>query len=87
MQVEWKWCNRLNRDNLNHKLTHLATFGARHHSPPYSILCAFLWGLHPNVTFPRDSKWGVPKLGLLLSQNFGCLYIYIEKCEDKFYNP
>ncbi len=76
MQVEWKWCNRLSWDNFRHKLYMARTFGSRHHSPPYSILCASLWGLHPNVTFPQDSKWGVPKLGLLLSQNFGCLYIF-----------
>jgi hypothetical protein len=42
---------------------------------PISILCASPWGLHPNVTFPWDSQVGVPKLGLLLSQNFGCSYL------------
>jgi hypothetical protein len=42
--------------------TRPATFGRRHHSPPYSIFCASLWGLHPNVTFPHDSQVGVPKL-------------------------
>jgi hypothetical protein len=51
------------------------TFGRRHHSPPYSILCASPHGLHPNVTFPWDSQVGVPKLGLLLSQNFGHSYL------------
>jgi hypothetical protein len=74
VQVEWKWCGRLNRDNLKHKLYILVTFGRRHHSPPYNILCASPWGLHPNVTFPRDSQMRVPKLGLLLSQNFGRSY-------------
>jgi len=33
-------------------------------------------GLHPNVTFPQDSQVGVPKLGLLLSQNFGRSYLF-----------
>ncbi len=56
--------------------TQLATFGRRHHSPPYSILCASLRGRHPNVTFPWDSQVGVPKLRLLLSQNFGHSYIF-----------
>jgi len=32
-------------------------------------------GLHPNVIFPQDSQMGVPKLGLLLSQNFGHSYL------------
>jgi len=58
--------------------TQPTTFGRRHHSPPYSILCAFPWGLHLNVTFLRDSQvdLGVPKLGFLLSQNFGCSYFF-----------
>ncbi len=56
--------------------TRLATFGRRHHSPPYSIFCAFPWGLHPNVIFPWDSQVGVPKLGLLLFSNFGYSYIF-----------
>jgi len=37
--------------------TQPTTFGRRHHSFPYNILCAFLWRLHPNVTFPRTLKW------------------------------
>jgi len=53
-----------------------ATFGRKHHSPPYSVFCAFPQGLHLNVIFPWDSEVGVPKLGLLLSQNFGRLYFY-----------
>jgi len=40
----------------------------------YSILCAFSWGIHLNVTIPRDSQVGIPKLGLLVSQNFGRSY-------------
>ncbi len=40
------------------------------------ILCVSLQGLHPNVTFPRESQARVPKLGLLLSPNFGCSYLY-----------
>ncbi len=76
MQIEWKWCDELSKDNLKHSFTCPTTFGRRHHSPPYNILCASLQGLHPNVTFPQDSQMGVPKLGLLLSQNFGCLYFF-----------
>ncbi len=59
----------------NTSFTWPATFGRRHHSPPYSILCASPRGLHPNVIFSQDSQVGVPKLGLLLSQNFGRSYI------------
>jgi len=56
--------------------TQPSTFGSRHHSPPYNILCAFPWGLHPNVIFPHDFQVGVPKLGLLQSQNFGLSYLF-----------
>jgi hypothetical protein len=65
--------------------TRPATLGRSHHSPLYNILCASSWGLHSNVTFPQDSQEGVPKLGLLLSQNFGHSYIFqikvFFKCE------
>jgi hypothetical protein len=33
-----------------------------HHLPPYSILCVTPWHVHPNSTFSRDSRIGVPKL-------------------------
>ncbi len=56
--------------------TWLATLGRRQHFLPYSIFCASSWGLHPNVTFPWDFQVGVPKLGLLLSQNFGHSYLF-----------
>jgi hypothetical protein len=55
--------------------TRSATFGRRHHSPPYNIFYALLWRLHPNVTFPWVFRMGVPKLELLLFLNFGRSYI------------
>jgi hypothetical protein len=64
------------RSTLSTSFTRPTTFGKRHHSPPYSTFYVFLWGLHPNVTFPWDSQVGVPKLGLLLFQNFGCSYFF-----------
>ncbi len=54
--------------------TQPATFARRHHPFPYSILYVYLRGQLPNVNFPQDSQVGVPKLGLLMSQNFGCWY-------------
>ncbi len=48
----------------------------RHYSPPYNMFYVSPWGLHPNVTFPWDFQMRVPKLGLLLSQNFHHLYIF-----------
>jgi hypothetical protein len=41
--------------------------GGSHHLPPYSILCAYPWGPHPNDFLCRDSQVGVlkfPQLGL-----------------------
>jgi len=76
MQVEWKWCNGLNRDNLNHKF--YITYNLREEAPlpSLNIFYAFLESLHPNVIFPQNSLMGVLKLILLLSQNFGHSYIY-----------
>jgi hypothetical protein len=55
----------------NTSFTQHTTFEKRHHSPPYSIFYASLHGPHPNVVFSQYSQVGVPKLGLLLSRNFG----------------
>jgi len=55
--------------------TRLATFGKMHHSLPYNILCDFPCKLHPNDISSQYSHVGVPKLGLLLSWNFGHSYI------------
>ncbi len=57
MQVEWKWCNRFSRGNLKHKLYTASKLWEEAPLPSCNILCAFLQGLHPNITFPRDSKW------------------------------
>ncbi len=75
MQVEWKWCYTFNGATSSISFTRLTTFRRKNHSPPYNILCASPQGIHPNVTFPQDSQVGIPKLRLLLSQNFGCSYL------------
>jgi hypothetical protein len=36
--------------------TQPTTFGRRHHSPPYSIICVFPRGLHPNGIFSWDCQ-------------------------------
>jgi len=46
--------------------------GGSHHLPPYSILCTFPRGPHPNGFLSRDSQVGVPKsLRLGLPQLWG----------------
>jgi hypothetical protein len=37
------------------KLTTTQTQGS-HHPPPYNILCAWPWVVHPNVTLSQDSQ-------------------------------
>jgi hypothetical protein len=93
MQIEWKWCDKFSRVNFKHKFyTTPVTFRRRHHSPPYSIFYAFMWGLHSNVTFPRDSQIGVSKLRVLISHNFGRSYLlqiffFLEMKEKYFIAP
>jgi hypothetical protein len=41
----------------------------------WGFVCDSWGGLHPNDIFSWDSQVGVPKLGLLFSQNFGCSYL------------
>jgi len=85
MQVEWKWCNRLSWDNFRHKLYMARTFGSRHHSPPYSILCASLWGLHPNVTFPILPN-GSPKIEILVVPRFWTFILTHSQFPEGFKN-
>ncbi len=58
-------CARKSHGQHGHtRLTTARTWGS-HHLPPYSILCAFPWGQHPNgfslPGLPRDSRVRVPK--------------------------
>jgi hypothetical protein len=75
MQVKCKWC----KDNFKHKLYMACNLWEEHHSRAYNILYDFPQGLHPNNIFSHDSQVGVPKLGLLLSQNFGRSYLFQNK--------
>jgi hypothetical protein len=53
--------------------------GGSHHLPPYSILCAFPRGPHPNGILSRDSQMGIskfPKLGF--SQLWGPITLCVD---------
>jgi len=52
MQVEWKLCKKLNKNNLKHKLYTAHNLWKEASLPPYNILCASSQKLYPNVTFP-----------------------------------
>ncbi len=75
MQVEWKWCNELSSDNLKHKLYTAHNFWEEAPLPSlYYIVCLSM-GTTSKCHFSSGSQVGVPKLGLLLSQNFGHSYL------------
>ncbi len=61
MQVEYKWCDSIGTISST-SFTQPITFGRRHHYPPYSILCDYLWGLHPNEFFSPRLPSGSPKI-------------------------
>jgi hypothetical protein len=53
--------------------------GGSHHLPPYSILCGYPWGPHPNGILSQDSQMGVPKLPRLgLSRLWGALTLRVD---------
>jgi len=61
-----------------HKIHHSSDWGEATTFPPYSILCAWPWGLHPNVILSRDSQarsLEIPKIRTfttLEAHNFLC---------------
>jgi hypothetical protein len=57
VQVKWKSCGGLIRTTSSTRFTRPTTFGSRHHSLPYIILCISMWGLHPNVIFFGSPRW------------------------------
>jgi len=75
VQMECKWCDEFKRENLKHKLYMTCKFWEE---APLHSLQYILW-LYARVT----SRWcflsRVPKLGLLLSWNFGSTYLSLKK--------
>jgi hypothetical protein len=67
VQIEWKWCNKVNKDNLKHKLYTTCNHWEEAPLPSIDILCLSTGNTSKCHFSPR-----LPKLGLLLSQNFGC---------------
>jgi hypothetical protein len=65
-QVECKWCDGLIGTTSSKSFTWPATFGRKHHSPPYIIFYAYPHGLHLNNIFSQDSQVEVPKLVLVI---------------------
>ncbi len=67
-QLEHFWCTNKPRAYTNSQDSPRLGFGGSHHLPPYSILCVWPWGLHPNGVFLETSKLRVmkfPKVRLL----------------------
>jgi hypothetical protein len=56
--------------DTNSQVSPRPKLGGSHHLPPYNILCAWPWGLHPNVILFLDSQVGNPKvleIGILMT--------------------
>jgi hypothetical protein len=73
MQIECKWCSRLSRHSLKHKLYVICDLYEEASLP--SFLCDSLQGYIQMALFFRDSQKEIPKLGPLLSWNFGRSYL------------
>ncbi len=65
-----------------HKIHHGPDSGVSHHLTPYSILCVTSREWHPNVTFSRDSRNGVPKLSRNYPVGVLGLWDVISPCSD-----
>jgi hypothetical protein len=75
MQVECKWCSALKKDNFKHKLYTAHKFWE---DAPLPSLQHILW-LFAGAKSKCHFLSKVPKLGLLLSWNFGRSYIFQKK--------
>jgi hypothetical protein len=76
VQVKWKWCDGFSRDNLKHEFYTTHNLREEASLPPPIIYFVPLCKDYIQMSlFPQDSQMGVPKLGLLLSQNFGRSYL------------
>ncbi len=60
--MEHFWCTDKPWANIKSQDSPRPGFGGSHHLPPYSIFCAWPWGLHPNVILSQDSQFGSPKI-------------------------
>jgi hypothetical protein len=58
--LEEFWCTGKPHAYTNSQDSPRPKFGGSHHLPPYSILCAWPQGLHPNVILSQDSQVGNP---------------------------
>jgi hypothetical protein len=50
------WCMDESRAHTDSQDSPRPKLGGSHHLPPYSIICAWPWGLHPNVILFWDSQ-------------------------------
>jgi hypothetical protein len=83
MQVKWKWCDKLSMDNLKHKLYTTCNLWKEAPIPSLQYILCLSMGTTSKCHFslgilsgnPQIGTFGVLKLGLYLSQNFGHSYI------------
>jgi hypothetical protein len=77
MQVEWKWCDKLNRDNLKHNFIWFTTFRRRHH--PFLIVyyVPFCGDYIQMSIFPKTLKWESQNWDFCCPKTFN-VYIFFQ---------
>jgi hypothetical protein len=75
ISVLWEhfWCQDEPHANSDSQDSPQSGLGGSHHLPPYSILCAFPRGPHPNGFLSWDSQMGVLKFLSWDSRDFAGL--------------
>jgi len=80
------------RVNTNSQDSSRPELGGSHHPPPYSILCAWPWGLHPNVILSWDSQLWSPEIPEIVTfttleaHNFLCKPLIEVRSKIKLYS-
>ncbi len=77
--MEHFWCYDKPQANSDSQNSPWPELGGKHHLPPYSILCAYSQGPHPNDILSLNSQKGVLKLSKL---GFLGLWSLITLCAD-----
>ncbi len=90
-QLEHFWCMDSPRANTDSQDSPWPGLEGNHHLPPYSILYACPWGLHPNIILSQDFQVGsleIPKIGIsmiLEAHNFLCRPLIEMKSKTNLY--
>jgi hypothetical protein len=82
--LEHFWCMDEPQAYTNSQNSPQFGLGGNHHLPPYSIICDWPQGLHPNVIFPRTPKLGILKFPKLWFPPFSMLISFCANLQLKW---